>query len=81
MRTLAARSTRSRSALRHSRAALVAPAPRAWPPAREPATGARKRRDRQAVDVPRTPDGKPDLQGNWSNATQTPLERMGKDRR
>ncbi len=26
--------------------------------------------------VPRTPDGKPDLQGNWSNATQTPLERM-----
>jgi len=29
--------------------------------------------------VPRTPDGKPDLQGNWSNETQTPLERMGKD--
>ena len=29
--------------------------------------------------MPRTPDGKPDLQGNWSNATQTPLERMGKD--
>jgi hypothetical protein len=27
--------------------------------------------------VPRTPDGKPDLQGNWSNETQTPLERMG----
>jgi hypothetical protein len=25
--------------------------------------------------MPRTPDGKPDLQGNWSNATQTPLER------
>ena len=25
--------------------------------------------------VPRTPDGKPDLQGIWSNATQTPLER------
>jgi hypothetical protein len=24
------------------------------------------------------PDGKPDLQGNWSNETQTPLERMGK---
>ena len=39
--------------------------------------GARQER-RQAVDVPRTPDGKPDLQGNWSNATQTPLERMGK---
>src|SRR5688500_13517837 len=29
--------------------------------------------------TPRTPDGKPDLQGNWSNATLTPLERMGKD--
>ena len=27
--------------------------------------------------VPRTPDGKPDLQGNWSNATITPLERLG----
>ncbi len=25
--------------------------------------------------VPRTPDGRPDLQGNWSNATMTPLER------
>jgi hypothetical protein len=28
--------------------------------------------------VPRTADGKPDLQGNWSNETQTPLERMPK---
>ena len=27
--------------------------------------------------VPRTPDGKPDLQGNWTNETQTLLERMG----
>jgi hypothetical protein len=27
--------------------------------------------------LPRTPDGQPDLQGNWSNETQTPLERMG----
>ena len=26
-------------------------------------------------EMPRTPDGKPDLQGIWSNATQTPLER------
>src|SRR5919108_5908196 len=24
---------------------------------------------------PRTPDGKPDLQGTWTNATVTPLER------
>jgi hypothetical protein len=28
--------------------------------------------------LPRTPDGKPDLQGNWTNETQTPLERLGK---
>lgn len=27
--------------------------------------------------VPRTAEGKPDLQGNWTNETQTPLERMG----
>ena len=25
--------------------------------------------------VPRTPDGRPDLQGNWTNQTLTPLER------
>ncbi|MCC7179846.1 MAG: hypothetical protein IT177_15815 [Acidobacteria bacterium] len=25
--------------------------------------------------MPRTPDGTPDLQGNWTNATMTPLER------
>ena len=28
--------------------------------------------------APRTPDGHPDFQGNWSNETQTPFERMGK---
>jgi hypothetical protein len=28
-----------------------------------------------AADVPRTPDGRPDLQGFWTNATLTPLER------
>jgi hypothetical protein len=27
--------------------------------------------------LPRTADGHPDFQGNWSNETQTPLERMG----
>src|SRR3954463_1583925 len=37
-----------------------------------PAAPAAKR----AWVVPRTPDGKPDLQGNWTNETQTPLERQ-----
>ncbi len=31
--------------------------------------------DRTGWVVPRTPDGKPDLQGNWTNATITPIER------
>ena len=31
--------------------------------------------------VPRTPDGHPDLQGNWTNATITMLERRGRTRR
>ena len=31
--------------------------------------------DGQQWVMPRTPDGRPDLQGNWSNATMTPLER------
>ena len=28
-------------------------------------------------EVPRTPDGHPDLQGNWTNMTLTPFERAG----
>ena len=28
--------------------------------------------------APRTPEGRPDLQGNWSNETQTPFERLKK---
>lgn len=28
-----------------------------------------------AEKIPRTPDGRPDLQGNWTNATLTPVER------
>ena len=31
--------------------------------------------DGRTWSVPRTPDGKPDLQGNWTNETLTPLER------
>ena len=30
---------------------------------------------RKIPDFPRTPDGQPDLQGIWTNATLTPLER------
>jgi len=29
--------------------------------------------------LPRTPDGKPDLQGTWTNATLTPLDRPGEN--
>ena len=28
----------------------------------------------QEWELPRTPDGKPDLQGIWTNASQTPLQ-------
>ena len=31
--------------------------------------------NKAACKMPRTPDGHPDLQGIWSNATRTPLER------
>ena len=46
---------------------IVAPAA-AQTTAKAPASG-------KAWTPPRTPDGKPDLQGIWSNATLTPLER------
>ncbi len=32
--------------------------------------------DAGAWEVPRTPDGHPDLQGNWTNSTLTPFERQ-----
>ena len=32
----------------------------------------------KAWTLPRTPDGKPDLQGVWNNATLTPLQRPTK---
>ena len=52
---------------------LLAPAPaaaQAVSPTAKPASAANK-----GWTAPRTPDGKPDLQGIWSNATVTPLER------
>jgi hypothetical protein len=48
--------------------ALVAVAAQA--PAPKPTPGTAK-----VWSVPRTPEGKPDLQGNWTNETLTPLER------
>jgi hypothetical protein len=52
-------------------------AARAAAPAGAPTTGARQAPARTAGPwvMPRTSDGKPDLQGNWTNATLTPLER------
>ena len=32
--------------------------------------------DRAAADIPRTPDGRPDFQGNWTNITLTPFQRQ-----
>jgi hypothetical protein len=39
------------------------------------ATNTRLTQTEPAANVPRTPDGKPDLQGFWNTATLTPLER------
>jgi hypothetical protein len=58
-------------ALTLSLAAISSAPVSAQTPAKAPAGG-------KSWVAPRTPDGVPDLQGNWSNETQTPLERMGK---
>jgi hypothetical protein len=66
-------------------AALVALAAAALPPlSGQIATSAQKKpvavskdlaAKTKAGTIPRTPDGHPDLQGIWTNATLTPLER------
>jgi hypothetical protein len=44
-------------------------------PAAAPAAAQAPGRTATPWTVPRTPDGKPDLQGNWTNGTITPIER------
>ena len=39
------------------------------------ATAQARSSDAERWEVPRTPDGHPDLQGNWTNSTLTPFER------
>jgi len=39
------------------------------------ATAQNRASDAEKWEVPRTPDGHPDLQGNWTNMTLTPFER------
>ena len=58
-----------------AQAPAAAPAPAAARPAAAKARPAAKTGASRGWTVPRTPDGKPDLQGLWTNATVTPLER------
>ena len=56
-------------------AALLLMAMAAQPVNAQQATKATTASVRARYVAPRTPDGHPDLQGNWTNATLTPLER------
>jgi hypothetical protein len=58
--------------------AVGAQAPQTPPVPPKPA--AQKPAAPRAGAIPRTSDGRPNLQGNWTNATITPLERLGADR-
>ncbi len=70
MRTLGVTLTAAVFAL----ATAGAQAPATAPPPQKPA--AAKPAAKPAA-IPRTPDGRPDFQGNWTNATITPFERLG----
>jgi hypothetical protein len=70
MRTLGVTLTAAVFALATAGAQAPATAPAAQKPAAaKPAA--------KPAAIPRTPDGRPDFQGNWSNATITPFERLG----
>ena len=63
--------------------ALVAAGAQAPAPTPTPSAAGQKPAARPAgkpTGIPRTPDGKPDFHGNWTNATITPLERLGQGR-
>ena len=52
-------------------------------PAAKPAAGQKPAAQKpapRAAGIPRTSDGRPNLQGNWTNATITPFERLGTNR-
>jgi hypothetical protein len=67
------RATRAGVAGRSTRLLLIgAVAVTAWTPL---ATAQTRETAAARWVVPRTPDGHPDLQGNWTNATLTPIER------
>ena len=55
-----------------AQAPAAKPAAGQKPAAQEPAP--------RAAGIPRTSDGRPNLQGNWTNATITPFERLGANR-
>jgi hypothetical protein len=44
-------------------------------PAQTPSAAAKPARPVKSAAIPRTPDGHPDLQGIWTNATVTPMDR------
>jgi hypothetical protein len=69
VRTLAVTLTSAMLALATAGAQVPATAPAAQKPAVAKPTA-------KPAAIPRTPDGRPDLQGNWSNATITPFERL-----
>lgn len=53
-----------------------APASAPTPAAAGAVAGQARAATPKSAAVPRMPDGRPDLQGNWTNATITPLERL-----